>query len=169
LVIGFGLGSLVSLLFIRPNEINYAVARELPVVESTSELKKPEPLPISTLFKRSSIIIFNLSLILYYMANGAQMTLVGQILADRDPLRSALFIAGCMMIAEVTMISVAYVMSHVVNKFNRKTLFLTAFLVLPTRAILYTLVDSPYLLLLIQTLRWGGSRNFRGNGNSYKF
>lgn len=152
LVIGFAFGSLVSLLFIKPNEIHYAVARELPVMDSTLQGKQPEPVPILTLFKRSPIIIFNFSLILYYMANGAQMTLVGQMLANKDPLRSALFIAACMIIAELTMILVAYIMSRIVNKFNRKTLFMTAFLILPTRAILYTLVDSPYLLLLIQTL-----------------
>ncbi len=152
LVIGFGIGSLVSLSFIRPDEINYAVARELPTVDSSSQMKKPEPISLLILFKRGPIIIFNISLILYYIANGAQMTLVGQILANKDPLRSALFIAGCMIIAELTMICVAYVMSRIVNMFNRKTLFLTAFLILPTRAILYTLVDSPYLLLLIQTL-----------------
>ena len=150
LVIGFSIGSLISLLFIRPQEINHSVARELPTIDEVSTAQKPEPVPILSLFKRAPIIIFNVSLILYYMANGAQMTLVGQILANRDPTRSALFIAGCMIIAELTMIFVAYAMSRIVNKFNRKTLFLTAFLILPIRAILYTLVESSYLLLFIQ-------------------
>jgi MFS family permease len=147
LVIGFAIGSLISLLFIRPKEINYAAARELPV-----EVKNADPIGLSTLLKRPSIIIFNLSLLLYYMANGAQMSLVGQILASKDPSRSALFISACMIIAEVTMIGVAYIMSRIVNRFNRKAFFLTAFLILPIRAILYTLVESPYLLLLIQVL-----------------
>jgi MFS family permease len=152
LVIGFALGSLISLLFIRPNEINYAVARELPIVEPSGQNKAPEITPVLKLFRRAPIIIFNLSLVLYYMANGAQMSLVGQILANKDPKHSALYIAGCMIIAELTMIVVAYIMSRIVNRFNRKTLFLTAFLILPTRAILYTFVDTPALFLLIQTL-----------------
>jgi MFS family permease len=147
LVIGFGLASLLSLLFIRPKEINYAVARELPRMSATTE-----PVPLLHLFKRSPILIFNTSLILYYIANGSQMALVGQILANKDPVHSALFIASCMIIAELTMICVAYIMSRIVNYYNRKTLFLAAFIILPVRAILYTVVDNPYLFLLIQTL-----------------
>jgi hypothetical protein len=44
-------------------------------------------------------IIFNLSMIIYYMSNGAQMSLVGQILANKDPQQAALFISACMIIA----------------------------------------------------------------------
>lgn len=147
LVIGFALGSLISLSFIQANEINYKVARELP-----ENVENAEPVPLLRLFKRPGIIIFNLTLILYYIANGAQMSLVGQILANKDPAHSALFITACMVIAEITMIVVAYVMSRIVNKFNRKTFFLIAFCILPTRAILYTLVENPALFLVIQTL-----------------
>lgn len=147
LIIGFAIGSLISLSFIKSEEIHYAVARELP-----NNNKDAQALPLSKLFRRSAIIIFNLSLILYYMANGAQMSLVGQILANKDPSRSALFIAACMIIAEITMIGVAYIMSYIVNYFNRKTLFLAAFLILPIRAFLYTLVENSYFFLLIQML-----------------
>ncbi|MBA2368721.1 MAG: MFS transporter [Candidatus Protochlamydia sp.] len=146
LVIGFAIGSLISLSFIKPGEINYAVARELP------KDKDAKPLPLSMLFKRKAILIFNFCMILYYMANGAQMSLVGQILANKDPVHSALYISACMIIAEITMIGVAYTMSRIVNHFNRKTFFLTAILILPVRAFLYTLVESPQYLLLIQIL-----------------
>ena len=147
LVIGFALGSLISVSFIQSREIHYAVARELPTQD-----KDAKALPLGKLFRRMPILIFNLSLILYYIANGAQMSLVGQILANKDPARSAIFIAACMVIAEITMIAVAYTMSRIVNKFKRKTLFLAAFFILPIRAFLYTQVDNSYLFLLIQTL-----------------
>jgi predicted MFS family arabinose efflux permease len=146
LLIGFAIGSLIFLSFIKPREINYEVSRELPTEANTSAI------PVKDLFKRKSIIIFNISLILYYLANGAQMSLVAQMLAIRDPKNGALLIAACMIIAELTMVIVAYVMSKVVNRFNRKTLFLTAFIILPVRALLYVIVENSYLLLLIQTL-----------------
>lgn len=146
LLIGFAIGSLISLSFINPNEIDYAVSRELPNNSNKSAV------PILDLFKRKSIIIFNISLILYYLSNGAQLSLVAQILAIKDPKNGALLIAACMIIAELTMVFVAYVMSKIVNRFNRKTLFLTAFIILTIRALLYTLVDNSYLLLLIQVL-----------------
>ena len=147
LVIIFAIGCLFSLLFIRPREIHYAAARELSL--DTIDAK---PVAISALFRRSAILFFNLSLILYYIANGAQMSLVGQILANKDPAKSALYISSAMIIAEMTMIGVAFTMSRIVNRFNRKTLFLAAFLILPIRALLYTLVESPYAYLLIQIL-----------------
>ncbi len=147
LVIAFAIGSLCSLLFIRPREIHYAAAREL-----SDDITDAKPVAISALFRRSAILLFNVSLILYYIANGAQISLVGQMLANKDPARSALYIAAAMIIAEMTMIGVALTMSHIVNRFNRKTLFLTAFLILPIRALLYTLVDTPYAFLLIQIL-----------------
>ncbi len=146
-VIAFAVGCLCSLLFIRPKEIHYAAAREL---SDASEDAKP--VTISSLFKRSAILFFNASLILYYMANGAQISLIGQMLANKDPARSALYISGAMIVAEITMVGVALTMSHIVNRFNRKTLFLTAFLILPVRAILYTIVESPYAFLSIQIL-----------------
>ncbi len=146
IIIFFALGCLLSLSYIRPNEINYAVARELP------QESKEGPLPLSTLFTRSSVVIFNLSLIFYYMANGAQISLVGQILANNAPEKSAIFISLSLIIAEITMIIVAFIMSRIVNNYNRKTLFLIAFSILPIRALLYTLVENPYYFLAIQSL-----------------
>ena len=147
LLIGFASGSLISLLFINPHEIDHAEARELP-----SEQNGVKPLPLIDLFKKKSILFFNFALILYYIANGAQMTLIGQVLAAKVPIYGALFIAICMIVAEITMIFVAFVMSRIVYRFNRKTFFLTAFFMLPIRAILFTLVESPFLLILIQVL-----------------
>ena len=86
------------------------------------------------------------------MANGAQMTLMGQILINKDPVHSTLFITASLIIAEFTMIFVAYIMSKIVNRFRRKVFILIAFFILPTRAFLYTLVDAPSLLLSIQML-----------------
>lgn len=145
LLIGFALGSLSFLSLIRPNEIDYLTARE-------ADAEKKEPLSLAILLKRKTVIIFNISLVLYYMSNGAQMSLVGQILANKDPKHSALLIAACMIIAEIVMVATAYIMSRIVNRFNRKTFLFVAFSLLPIRAILYTLVESSSLLLLIQIL-----------------
>lgn len=136
---------------IRPNEINHNVARELAAIDPLTG-KKAEPIPLGQLFKRNAIIIFNISLILYYICNGVQIALVGQMLANLKPHISALLIAGCMIIAELTMIGIAYSMRFIVNRYSRRAIFLTAFFILPTRAILYTLTDNPAFLLAIQVL-----------------
>ncbi len=150
LVILCALISLISLSFIRPTEINYRVAREMAEDRSTG-LPLP-PTSLRQLFKRKAILIFNLSFIFYYLSNAAQFAMVGQVLANQHPQQTALLLAGCMLIAEITMIAAAFVMGLVVNRFGRKPIFLTAFLILPIRALLYTLTDQPALLLSIQLL-----------------
>jgi len=145
ILIGFAISTLTFLSFIRPNEIDYSTARE-------ADIENNKPISLAILLKRKTIIIFNLSLILYYIANGAQMSLVGQILANNDPTHSPLLIAACMIIAEIFMVATAYIMSRIIDRFNRKTFFFVAFSLLPIRAILFTLVESTPLLLLIQTL-----------------
>lgn len=148
----FGLVSMIALSFIRPSEINYKAARELAEVNPQTHVKTSTPLPLSKLLKRGPILIFNASLIFYYLANGSQMTLMGQMLIKQDPKHSALFITASLIIAELTMVVVAFIMSKVVNQFGRKFFFLTAFFILPVRAILYTLFDSPFLLISLQVL-----------------
>lgn len=154
LVIVFAASSIVSVSFIRSQEINYAVARELVSegIPSHPQTISITPDPIIFLLKRRAIQVFNLSLILYYMANGAQMSLVGQILANQAPKYSALLISGCMIIAEFAMIAVAFLMARLVDRYPRKFFFLIAFLILPIRAVLYTLVEQPFFLLFIQIL-----------------
>lgn len=142
--------SLTALSFIRPGEINYKVAREIAEDPSTG-LSLP-PTPLRQLLKRKAILIFNLSFIFYYMSNAAQFAMVAQVLANQDPNHSALLLSGCMLIAEFTMIGTAFMMGMVVNRFGRKSIFLTAFFILPIRAILYTLTSNPFLLLSIQIL-----------------
>ncbi len=148
----FALASIISLSLIRPTEIHYKVARELVEPDPQTYHQSSQPVPVLDLLKRSPIIIFNIALIFYYLANGAQLTLLGQILATKDPSHSALFISGGLMIAEFTMIFVAYTMSKIVNLFGRKIFILTAFFILPVRAILYTLIDQSALLLCVQIL-----------------
>jgi MFS family permease len=151
-VILFSFLSMAALSFIRPNEISYKAARELGEIDPITKMEPVEPISLLKLVGRKAIIIFNISLILYYMANGSQMALVGQILSNKDPKHSALFISACMIIAEMTMIGVAYTMSRIVNRYGRKTFLLTAFMILPIRATLYTLVENPFLFLTIQIL-----------------
>jgi MFS family permease len=150
IVILFALASLLSLAFIQPQEIDYHRARESPKDPKTGE--SLPPLSLRQLFKRKAIFIFNGAIILYYIANAAQIAMVGQILATKHPQEDALFLAGCMLIAEFVMIGTAFGMGFIVNRLGRKPIFLTAFCILPIRAILFTFTDNPYLLLSIQIL-----------------
>lgn len=150
IVILFAIASLICLYFIRPNEINYSMARELAKDPLTG--KTAPPISFWQLFERRAIVIFNFALIIYYLANAAQIALVGQILANQYPQNDALLLAACMLIAEFVMIGTAFGMGFIVNRLGRKPIFLTAFCILPLRAILFTLTDNPFFLLSIQIL-----------------
>jgi MFS family permease len=144
-VMVFAMGALFFLTRIGSSEINYRIARELPADETT------QPLPIKTLIDHR-IIIFNLFLVIYYIANGSQMVLIGQKVSESYPEQSSLFIAGCMLVAELTMIAISFGMGFAIYRFARKTLFLTAFTMLPIRAFLFTVIDNPLYLIGIQSL-----------------
>jgi predicted MFS family arabinose efflux permease len=143
--------SIFSLLFINPLEIDHNAARELAQGndEGTSN-GKPESL--LKLLKQKSIIVFSVSIILFHLANAAQLPLVGQLLAKENPQIDALFMAGSIILAQFVMIGVAYSVGFFLNSFGRKSIFLIAFLILPIRAVLYTLTTKPVLLLAIQLL-----------------
>lgn len=143
--------SVFSLLFINPLEIDHNAARELAQGndEGTSN-GKPESL--LKLLKQKSIIVFSVSIILFHLANAAQLPLVGQLLAKENPQIDALFMAGSIILAQFVMIGVAYSVGFFLNSFGRKSIFLIAFLILPIRAVLYTLTTKPVLLLAIQLL-----------------
>lgn len=150
-VMSFSLLSLIALSFIQSHEIHYNVARELtPHFEGAHQIAKPAP--FLSLLKNKNILIYNTSLILYFIANGSQMALLGQKMTLLMPAYSSIFFASSMIIAELTMIVVAFLMSWVVTKFGRKTFLMTAFCILPIRALLYTLSNNPYWNISIQIL-----------------
>lgn len=143
--------SIVSIIFINPKEIDHSMARELATIDDKINLNgKPEP--ILKLLKQRSIIIFCVSIFLFHLANAAQLPLVGQLLAKQNPHFDSLFMAGSIILAQFVMIGVAYTVGIFINNFGRKPIFLIAFLILPIRAILYTLTVNPILLLAIQLL-----------------
>lgn len=147
----FALMSIFSLLFINPKEIDHSAARELaPSNDKNKPNGKPEP--ILKLLKQRSILIFSVSIILFHLANAAQLPLVGQLLAKQNPDIDALFMAGSIILAQFVMIGVAYTVGIFMNSFGRKPIFLLAFLILPIRAILYTMTTNPIFLLAIQLL-----------------
>lgn len=150
-VIIFSLMSILSIYLINSKEIDHNAARELaPSNDKDKSVSKPEP--ILKLLKQRSILIFSASIILFHLANAAQLPLVGQLLAKQNPDIDALFMAGSIILAQLVMIGVAYSVGIFMNSFGRKPIFLIAFLILPIRAFLYTLTTNPILLLGIQLL-----------------
>lgn len=155
MVIVFATISVFFLLWIRPQEIDHRIARALP--EGSVKLR---PQRISQLLRETPLLIFCASVLLFHLANAAQLPLVGQLLAQKSPRDSSLFMGGSIILAQTVMIAVAYTTGICMKFLGRKPIFLIAMGILPIRAILFTLTDHPIVLLSIQLLDGVGAGIF---------
>jgi MFS family permease len=143
--------SLIPLCFINPHEINHSVARELPNELNDNSLQT-KPISFLVLVKMSPLWIFFSSVIIFHFANAAQLPLVGQELAAFDPHKDSIYMASCIVIAQMMMVIVAYSLGFVINNIGRKPIYLFAFIILILRAALFSVIENSNLLLVIQLL-----------------
>jgi sugar phosphate permease len=139
--------SIVAVLFIRESEIDHALAREADKVDG-----KEKVLRLKSVLADKNIIFFTIAVVLFYLANGALFPLLGQKLAIGREGTSTLYTATGIVIAELVMIPVAALTGIKASRGNRKFIYAIAFMILPVRAFLYTVSDSPDFLLSVQTL-----------------
>ncbi|WP_115709280.1 MFS transporter [Legionella sainthelensi] len=143
----FSFMALIPLLFINSNEIDHSIARELPTVESDAR-----PVGFLQLTKSKPIVIFFSSVIMFHIANAAQLPLVGQELAEINPDRDAIFMASCIVLAQLVMVIVALSLRLIIDKTGRRPIYLFAFIFLIARALLFSSTKNSYQLLSIQLL-----------------
>lgn len=98
-----------------------------------------------------AFLMFLLLTIIFYFSNGAMLPLVGQEIAKAKPENSTLYLAACIIIAQLVMIPTVYICGKQAQK-GRKKLLVIAFLLLATRGILYMITDNVFHLLAFQIL-----------------
>ncbi len=150
--IAFSILALVPISYIKASEINYSAARDLPVISNELNELQAKPVSFLQLAKSKSILIFFSAVIIFHFANAAQLPLVGQELATINPDKDSAFMAGCIVLAQIMMVVVAYTLGFIINKMGRKPIFLFAFIFLTIRALLFSITDNSYYLLIIQLL-----------------
>jgi MFS family permease len=85
-------------------------------------------------------------------ANAAMLPLLGEKLAQSNKGAETLFIAACIITAQIVMVPMAILVGHKADSWGRKPIFLAGFAVLPIRGVLNTLTQNPYALVSIQVL-----------------
>lgn len=148
----FSILALMPIPFINANEINYSVSRELPFMQNGTDDKKAAPVNFLQLVKSKSILIFFSAVIVFHFANAAQLPLVGQELAKINPDSDSIFMAGCIVLAQIVMVVVAFSLGFIINKMGRKPIFLFSFIFLILRSLLFSITESSFYLLIIQLL-----------------
>ena len=111
---------------------------------SHGEKEKAEPLPISELLKKRTLLIFLASVILFHFGNAAMLPMAGQVLAKTHPGVDISALSACIIAAQLVMVGVAAAVGWALRRrIGRKPIFLVALVTLPIRGILFTFTDTP--------------------------
>lgn len=146
LVIVFAFPTLLSLLLIRPQEIDYELARGARDGVDHSRAGWRE------LLKNRPLLIFLACSVLFHFANAAMLPLLGEMLSAGKPTHMPLFMAACVIVTQLVITIIASPLGHLAQRWGRKPLLVVGFTVLPIRGVLYTLTHNVYLLVGIQVL-----------------
>jgi MFS family permease len=139
--------TILSLLLIRPTEIDYELARG-----ATEGGIDEKPSSVWSLLKDHLLVIFLCCAVLFHFANAAMLPLLGEMLAKGKGRSSMMFMSACVVTTQFTITLIAAWAGRAAGSWGRKPLLLIGFGVLPVRGILYTLTSNIYLLVGIQVL-----------------
>jgi MFS family permease len=147
LVAIFGLASIIATGFIKGKDIDHELARG-----ASFDAESREPVSMAVLLSDRRIIAFALAVVLFHLANAAMLPLAGQYLSESRPREAPVWISACIIAAQLVMIPVSIVAGKLAQSWGRKPVFLIAFAALPIRGFLYTLGNSPSVIVPVQLL-----------------
>jgi len=154
-VVGLAIPTILTLLMIRPEEIDYDLARGASHGENDGQVES-----VRMLFRDHPLVIFLLCAVMFHFANAAMLPLLGELLAKGRGRSSMLFMSACVMTTQIVITLLASWSGRKAGAWGRKPLLLVAFGVLPVRALLYTLTSNTIWLVAIQVLDGVGAGIF---------
>jgi MFS family permease len=139
-------GSIVSVLFISKNDIDYLRSRA-----ATPEMQHSgvTAASVGTLFTDRKILVFTLAVTLFHFANAAMLPLAGELLSTGHNRLAPVAMSACIIAAQMVMVPVAYWAGKFGNSWGRKPVFLIGFAVLPLRGLLYILNHHPFYIVAV--------------------
>jgi predicted MFS family arabinose efflux permease len=154
-VVAFTIPTLITLRFIRPEEIDYELARG-----AKDKADDGDPQKMRALLKDRRLVIFLLCAVMFHFANAAMLPLLGEMLAKGHGRTSMMFMSACVITTQLVIVLLASLIGRKAGTWGRKPLLLIAFAVLPVRGFLYTLTHDTGLLIAIQVLDGVGAAIF---------
>jgi predicted MFS family arabinose efflux permease len=137
LIAALALASIAAVYAIDGRAIDHEVARG-----SDNGGRGHQPSRLSNLFENRSLLFFTAAITLFHFANAAMLPLIGEKLSQSNQQASSLFIAACIITAQIVMVPMAVLVGHKADAWGRKPIFLAGFAVLPIRGVLYTLIGA---------------------------
>jgi predicted MFS family arabinose efflux permease len=147
--------TILALLIIRPDEIDYELARGARKGDEDAK-----PVRARTLFKDRPLLIFLVCAVMFHFANAAMLPLLGEMLAKGQGRNSMMFMSACVVTTQLVITLLASWSGRKAGSWGRKPLLLVGFGVLPVRAVLYTFTANTGALVAIQILDGVGAGIF---------
>jgi MFS family permease len=151
-----GVFVVASTLTIDRRLIDHNLARGLP----SQDIRTDAPSGFTVLLRSRPLLALGVSALLFHLANGAMLPVIGQKLATHHASQGALFQAALIIVAQLVMIPMALLVAHRADRWGRKTIFLAGFLVLPLRGVLFAFATNPTHTIAIQVLDGVGAGIF---------
>lgn len=146
-VVALAVPTILSLFLIRPDEIDYELARGARDGEDHGN-----PASVLDLLRDRPLMIFLSCAVMFHFANAAMRPLLGEMLAKGKGRSSMMFMSACVVTTQFSITLLASWAGRAAGSWGRKPLLLIGFGVLPIRGVLYTFTNSLYLLVGIQVL-----------------
>jgi predicted MFS family arabinose efflux permease len=154
-VVALAVPTLLALGFIRPQEIDFDLARGArsgPDDGKTSHVRE--------LLRDRRLLVFLVCAVMFHFANAAMLPLLGEMLAKGQGRSSMMFMSACVITTQFVVVLLATWVGRTAGKWGRKPLLLIAFGVMPIRGLLYTLTHETAALVAIQILDGVGAAIF---------
>jgi predicted MFS family arabinose efflux permease len=154
-VVAFAIPTLLALWFIRPQEIDYDLARGAKGGADDGKASQ-----LVKLLQDRRLLIFLVCAVMFHFANAAMLPLLGEMLAKGQGRSSMMFMSACVITTQLVVVLLATWVGRTAGKWGRKPLLLIAFGVMPVRGVLYTLTHDTTALVAIQILDGIGAAIF---------
>jgi MFS family permease len=140
--------ALLALRTISPNEIDPEQAHG--ARPRRSEIKPP--IKPGELMHNRPLLIFAGCLLLFHLANGSMLPLMGSVMTMRSAQWATLLIAACIVVPQLVVAALSPWFGNRAEIWGRRPLLLIGFAALPIRGVLFALVSNPLMLVGVQLL-----------------
>ncbi len=138
--------ALVALAFIRPDEIDYARARNAAIGKQGAGVAR-----VLDLARNRKLLLFTLAIVLFHLADASLLPLIGEDVAATMPTGGSLWMSALIAIPQIVVAVFAPWVGYHSERKGRRPLLLLAFAIEPVRAVLLA-VASGYTVLVVGQL-----------------
>jgi MFS family permease len=110
------------------------------------------PIKAGELMHNRPLLIFAGCLLLFHLANGSMLPLMGSVMTMRSAQWATLLIAACIVVPQLVVAALSPWFGLKAQIWGRRPLLLIGFAALPIRGIFFAVVSNPLLLVIVQLL-----------------